>query len=67
MTIAAGTKLGRYGIRSHLGEGGMREVVVSQDTRVGSQSRIEDSAIRTHVNRDRMECFIREAKSELLR
>jgi hypothetical protein len=26
MSIAAGTKLGRYEIRSKLGEGGMREV-----------------------------------------
>jgi hypothetical protein len=66
MTIETGTKLGRYEIRSQIGNDGMGEVFGSQDTTLGSQSRIEDFAIRTHLNRDRRECFIREAKLELL-
>jgi serine/threonine protein kinase len=35
MTIRAGTKLGRYEIRSKLGAGGMGEVYVGRDTQLG--------------------------------
>ena len=34
MTIATGTKLGRYEIRSKLGEGGMGEMYLAQDTKL---------------------------------
>ena len=36
----------------------MGKVFGSQETKLGSQSCVEDSAIRTHVNHDRTECFI---------
>jgi hypothetical protein len=34
MTIAVGTKLGRYEIRSQLGVGGMGEVYLASDTKL---------------------------------
>src|SRR5205823_13098566 len=63
MTIAAGTKLGRYEIRSQIGEGGMGEVYLAQDTKVDRKVALKILPADVGTNRDRMERFIREAKS----
>jgi len=39
--ISAGTKLGRYEIRSKLGEGGMGEVYLAQDTKLNRKVAIK--------------------------
>ena len=38
MTLGAGTKLGRYEIRSQIGEGGMGEVYRTRDEKVKNRS-----------------------------
>ena len=63
MTIAAGTKLGRYEIRSKLGEGGMGEVYLAQDTKLDRKVALKVLPAEVASNRDRMERFVREAKS----
>ena len=47
MTIANGTKLGHYEIRSKLGEGGMGEVHLALDEKLG-----RNVAFKTHVRDD---------------
>ncbi len=63
MTLIAGTKLGRYEIRSQIGEGGMGEVYLAQDTKLERKVALKILPADVGTNRDRMERFIREAKS----
>src|SRR3989441_6432081 len=63
MTLGAGTKLGRYEIRSKIGEGGMGEVYLAQDTKLDRKVALKILPAEVASNRDRMERFIREAKS----
>src|SRR3989440_5368233 len=63
MTIAGGTRLGRYEIRSKIGEGGMGEVYLAQDTKLDRKIALKVLPADVASNRDRMERFIREAKS----
>src|SRR5437660_11214284 len=41
MTISAGTRLGRYEIRSKIGAGGMGEVYLAEDTQLGRRVAIK--------------------------
>src|SRR5438445_4351275 len=63
MSLAIGTKLGRYQIRSKLGAGGMGEVYLAQDTKLDRKVALKILPAEVASNRDRMERFIREAKA----
>jgi eukaryotic-like serine/threonine-protein kinase len=61
MTIAAGTKLGRYEIRSKIGEGGMGEVYLAEDTRLHRKVALKILPLDLASNRDRVRRFDQEA------
>src|SRR5437899_4334145 len=63
MTIATGTQLGHYKIVSQLGAGGMGEVYLAQDTKLDRRVALKILPADVASNRDRMERFVREAKS----
>src|SRR5438552_14082906 len=61
--LTAGTRLGRYEIRLKIGEGGMGEVYLAQDTKLDRKVALKILPAEVASHRDRMERFIREAKS----
>ena len=61
MAVAAGTKFGRYEIRSKLGEGGMGEVYRARDTQLGRDVAIKILPSSYSTNKDRMQRFEQEA------
>jgi serine/threonine-protein kinase len=63
MTLAPGTKLGRYEIRSQLGTGGMGEVYLAQDTVLDRNVALKILPPHLAEDADRMSRFVREAKS----
>jgi serine/threonine-protein kinase len=63
MTIAAGTILGRYEIRASLGEGGMSEVYLAQDTKLNRKVALKVLPGEVSANQDRMRRFEQEAKA----
>ena len=63
MTIIAGTQLGHYTIVSQLGAGGMCEVYLAQDTKLDRKVALKILPADVASNHDRMERFVREAKS----
>jgi serine/threonine protein kinase/tetratricopeptide (TPR) repeat protein len=63
MTLAVGTKLGRYEIRSKLGKGGMGEVYLAQDAKLDRKVALKILPAEVASHRDRMERFVREAKA----
>jgi serine/threonine-protein kinase len=63
MTLAAGTKLGRYEIRSKIGEGGMGEVYLARDTKLDRKVALKILPGDIADNEDRMRRFVQEAKA----
>jgi eukaryotic-like serine/threonine-protein kinase len=63
MSLDAGTKLGRYEIRSKLGQGGMGEVYLADDTKLHRKVAVKILPADVASNRDRMERFVQEAKA----
>src|SRR3989441_9953115 len=61
--LAVGTKLGRYEIRSKIGEGGMGEVYLAQDTKLDRKVALKILPAEVAADRNRMERFVREAKA----
>ncbi|MGH8525812.1 MAG: serine/threonine-protein kinase, partial [Gammaproteobacteria bacterium] len=61
MTLTAGTRLGRYEIRSQLGAGGMGEVYLAEDTRLHRKVALKVLPPDLASNQDRMRRFEQEA------
>ncbi|HLE63560.1 MAG TPA: protein kinase [Pyrinomonadaceae bacterium] len=61
--ITAGTKLGQYQILSKIGSGGMGEVYLAQDTKLDRKVALKVLPREVASDRNRMERFVREAKS----
>src|SRR5256886_15136547 len=58
-----GTRLGRYEIRSKIGEGGMGEVYLAQDTKLDRKVALKILPADVAAHPDRMRRFVQEAKS----
>src|SRR5229473_2779253 len=63
MTINPGTRLSHYEIVSRVGAGGMGEVYLAQDTKLDRKVALKILPADVASSHDRMERFIREAKS----
>src|SRR5256712_7912446 len=61
--ITAGTKLGRYEIRSQIGAGGMGEVYLVEDTRLHRKVALKILPAELAANQDRMHRFNQEARA----
>ena len=61
MTLAAGTHLGPYEIRSELGAGGMGEVYLAQDMELHRNVALKVLPSDVSANKDRMRRFKQEA------
>ncbi len=63
MSIAAGTKLGRYEIRSKIGEGGMGEVYLAQDTELDRPVALKFLSAEVARDQQRLHRFLQEARA----
>src|SRR5438552_3536383 len=63
MTLAAGTKLGRYEIRSKIGEGGMGEVYLARDTQLDRLVAVKILPAQIALDQQRLHRFLQEARA----
>src|SRR6266700_2125806 len=63
MTVAIGTRLGRYEIRSKLGEGGMGEVYLAQDMKLDRTVAVKVLPADLAQDQSRMRRFVQEART----
>src|SRR6201989_3288768 len=63
MSIPTGTQLGRYEIRARIGEGGMGEVYLAQDTKLDRRVAIKFLHEEFSKDTDKLGRFIQEAKA----
>src|SRR5437660_10024880 len=63
MTLIAGTRLGRYEIRSKIGEGGMGEVYLARDLELDRTVAIKILPETLAGDQQRLQRFIQEAKA----
>ncbi len=64
MSLVAGTKLGRYEIRSKIGAGGMGEVYLAQDTsELGRTVALKILPAEVAKDKDRLQRFTQEART----
>jgi serine/threonine protein kinase/Tfp pilus assembly protein PilF len=63
MAIVPGTLIGRYEVRSKIGEGGMGEVYLAQDTKLDRKVALKILPAEFAANQDRMRRFVQEAKA----
>ena len=63
MTLAAGTKLGRYEIRSQLGAGGMGEVYLARDPKINRDVAIKVLPAAFSIRSERLRRFEQEVEA----
>jgi len=63
MTLAAGTRLARYEIRSKFGEGGMGEVYRAFDSKIGREVAIKVLSAEFAANKERVARFEQKAQA----
>ena len=63
MALTPGEKLGRYEIRSKIGEGGMGGVYLAQDTNLDRKVALKILPADLAANQDRMRRFVQKAKA----
>src|ERR1044071_10072778 len=63
MSLTSGTRLGRYEIRSKLGQGGMGEVYLAEDTRLHRKVAIKVLPAEAISDKDANQRLLREAQA----